>query len=301
MNLHLTGQKIFFWFMATRPKTLVASLVPVSVGVCLAVQQVGYENINILIACLCYVFAFLVQVSTNFYNDYSDHVKGADKNRKLGPLRLAQEGLIRGRSLRNASFYLLTLAFLIGLFIMESTDSNRILLFVGITSVVCALAYTGGPLPLAYNGLGDLFVIIFFGLVAVLTTHYVLVISSSNWTPIWHIPLGIGFLINNLLVVNNYRDWESDKEVGKNTLVVLLGRKFGLILYLLGIFISTIFCPLIDTSLQKTAFLAPIGLFLTYRLKKADSANDFKVVLASTSVIILVYGVITGWSILTKV
>jgi 1,4-dihydroxy-2-naphthoate octaprenyltransferase len=287
--------------MATRPKTLVASLVPVSIGVCLAVQQVGYENINILITCLCYVFAFLVQISTNFYNDYSDHIKGADKKRKLGPLRLAQEGLIRGKSLRNASFYLLTLAFLIGLFIMEFTDSNRMLLFVGITSVVCALAYTGGPLPFAYNGLGDLFVIIFFGLVAVLTTQYVLVISSSSWAPIWHIPLGIGFLINNLLVVNNYRDWESDKEVGKNTLVVLLGRKFGLILYLMGIVISTMLCPVIDSDLQRISFLAPIGLYLTYRLKKADSAKDFKVMLASTSAIILIYGIIVGWSILTKV
>ena len=287
--------------MATRPKTLVASLVPVSIGVCLAVQQVGYENINILITCLCYVFAFLVQISTNFYNDYSDHIKGADKNRKLGPLRLAQEGLIRGKSLRNASFYLLTLAFFIGLFIMEFTDSNRMLLFVGITSVVCALAYTGGPLPFAYNGLGDLFVIIFFGLVAVLTTQYVLVISSSSWAPIWHIPLGIGFLINNLLVVNNYRDWESDKEVGKNTLVVLLGRKFGLILYLMGIVISTMLCPVIDSDLQRISFLAPIGLYLTYRLKKADSAKDFKVMLASTSAIILIYGIIVGWSILTKV
>lgn len=287
--------------MATRPKTLVASLVPVSIGVCLAVQQVGYENINILITCLCYVFAFLVQISTNFYNDYSDHIKGADKNRKLGPLRLAQEGLIRGKSLRNASFYLLTLAFLIGLFIMEFTDSNRMLLFVGITSVVCALAYTGGPLPFAYNGLGDLFVIIFFGLVAVLTTQYVLVISSSSWAPIWHIPLGIGFLINNLLVVNNYRDRESDKEVGKNTLVVLLGRKFGLILYLMGIVISTMLCPVIDSDLQRISFLAPIGLYLTYRLKKADSAKDFKVMLASTSAIILIYGIIVGWSILTKV
>ena len=287
--------------MATRPKTLVASLVPVSIGVCLAVQQVGYENINILITCLCYVFAFLVQISTNFYNDYSDHIKVADKNRKLGPLRLAQEGLIRGKSLRNASFYLLTLAFLIGLFIMEFTDSNRMLLFVGITSVVCALAYTGGPLPFAYNGLGDLFVIIFFGLVAVLTTQYVLVISSSSWAPIWHIPLGIGFLINNLLVVNNYRDWESDKEVGKNTLVVLLGRKFGLILYLMGIVISTMLCPVIDSDLQRISFLAPIGLYLTYRLKKADSAKDFKVMLASTSAIILIYGIIVGWSILTKV
>jgi 1,4-dihydroxy-2-naphthoate octaprenyltransferase len=243
----------------------------------------------------------LVQISTNFYNDYSDHIKGADKNRKLGPLRLAQEGLIRGKSLRNASFYLLTLAFLIGLFIMEFTDSNRMLLFVGITSVVCALAYTGGPLPFAYNGLGDLFVIIFFGLVAVLTTQYVLVISSSSWAPIWHIPLGIGFLINNLLVVNNYRDRESDKEVGKNTLVVLLGRKFGLILYLMGIVISTMLCPVIDSDLQRISFLAPIGLYLTYRLKKADSAKDFKVMLASTSAIILIYGIIVGWSILTKV
>ena len=224
------------WFIATRPKTLVASIIPVSLGGCLAVKQVGVDVINILLLTLCFAFALFIQVATNFFNDYSDHLKGADNQRTLGPVRLAQEGLLDGKSLRNASYIILVLAFGMGLYMMENSGASRWLLFVGITSVLCALGYTGGPIPFAYNGLGDVFVILFFGFIAVCTTHYVLVVASGQvWLPNWTVPLGIGFLINNLLVVNNYRDRKTDRDVGKKTLVVLFGKKFGLLLYFFGI------------------------------------------------------------------
>ena len=289
------------WFIATRPKTLVASIIPVSLGGCLAVKQVGVDVINILLLILCFAFALLIQVATNFFNDYSDNLKGADDQRTLGPTRFSHQGLLNGKSLRNASFIILLLAFGIGLFIMEYSGATRWLLLVGTTSVLCALAYTGGPIPFAYNGLGDIFVILFFGFVAVCTTHYVMVVSAQQaWSPNWIVPLGIGFLINNLLVVNNYRDWKTDKDVGKKTLVVLLGRKFGLLLFFLGNVVPLVVCPIMDKQFIAVTVFIPVGLYLYYLLQVAKSKRDYSFPLAGTSMLIVSYGILVGWLLAFK-
>ena len=291
----MAGQMVL-WFIATRPKTLVASIIPVSLGGCLAVKQVGVDVINTLLLILCFAFALLIQVATNFFNDYSDNLKGADDQRTLGPTRFSQQGLLNGKSLRNASFIILLLAFGIGLFIMEYSGASRWLLLVGTTSVLCALAYTGGPMPFAYNGLGDIFVILFFGFVAVCTTHYVMVVSAQHvWSPNWTVPLGIGFLINNLLVVNNYRDWKTDKDVGKKTLVVLLGRKFGLLLFFLGNAVPLVICPIMDKQFTAVTIFIPVGLYLYYQLQVAKSKRDYSFLLAGTSMLIVAYGILVAW------
>lgn len=296
----MAGQMVL-WFIATRPKTLVASIIPVSLGGCLAVKQVGVDVINILLLILCFAFALLIQVATNFFNDYSDNLKGADDQRTLGPTRFSHQGLLNGKSLRNASFIILLLAFGIGLFIMEYSGATRWLLLVGTTSVLCALAYTGGPIPFAYNGLGDIFVILFFGFVAVCTTHYVMVVSAQQaWSPNWIVPLGIGFLINNLLVVNNYRDWKTDKDVGKKTLVVLLGRKFGLLLFFLGNVVPLVVCPIIDKQFIAVTVFIPVGLYLYYLLQVAKSKRDYSFLLAGTSMLIVSYGILVGWLLAFK-
>ena len=127
---------------------------------------------------------------------------------------------------------------------MEMVNANRLLLVIGFLSGVFAFAYTGGPYPLAYNALGDLFVIVFFGFVAVMITHYVTVLSGGvEWQPNWYVPLGVGFVINNLLVVNNYRDFDEDRKSGKKTLVVIFGKKAGLFLFLVGVLVSTLLTP----------------------------------------------------------
>ena len=282
-------KKAFLWLLVTRPKTLVASIIPVSIGACLSIDQIG--EFNLLVFFLCLVFALLIQIATNFYNDYYDYVKGADSIRKLGPTRLVQAGQINGRKLKNIALVLLFLAFCLGIWIMEYCGASRLLLLVGIGSVICAFAYTGGPFPLAYNGLGDLFVILFFGLVAVSSTHYVLV-SHANcvWEPNWIIPLGVGFMINNLLVVNNYRDFATDRKVGKKTLIVLLGQKFGLILYFTGFSISCFVLPLIEQRFSYLMILWPIGICLCIKLHKAKCKEQFSTLLATTSVTILAYG-----------
>jgi 1,4-dihydroxy-2-naphthoate octaprenyltransferase len=254
-----------------------------------------------LLLILCFAFALLIQVATNFFNDYSDNLKGADDQRTLGPTRFSHQGLLNGKSLRNASFIILLLAFGIGLFIMEYSGATRWLLLVGTTSVLCALAYTGGPIPFAYNGLGDIFVILFFGFVAVCTTHYVMVVSAQQaWSPNWIVPLGIGFLINNLLVVNNYRDWKTDRDVGKKTLVVLLGRKFGLLLFFLGNVVPLVVCPIMDKQFIAVTVFIPVGLYLYYLLQVAKSKRDYSFLLAGTSMLIVSYGILVGWLLAFK-
>ena len=282
--------------LASRPKTLVASIIPVSLGVCLAFEQVSSIPIELII--MCFLFSILVQIATNFANDYFDSLTGADDLRVLAPERFSDSELIKGTDLRNASYIILVFAFIIGVLIMEFSGASRFLLLIGISSVICALAYTGGPFPFAYNGLGDFFVVIFFGFVAVCTTHYVLVSSTSEiWNPNWIVPLGVGFVINNLLVVNNYRDRDTDKMVGKKTIVVLLGRKFGIFLYFAGYLISCVICPLVDNQLLLVATLFPLSLLLVYKLNKARLKKDFDFVLTATAISVILYGLTVGWVI----
>ncbi len=248
---------------------------------------------------MCLAFAMLVQIATNFANDYFDYLKGADEDRILGPKRFSSEGLIQGVHLRNVSFLLLLLAFALGLFIMESSGSSRFLLLVGISSVFCAIVYTGGPFPLAYNGLGDIFVILFFGFIAVGITHYVLVTDAGGqWKPDWLVPLGTGFMINNLLVVNNYRDRTTDSATRKNTSIVLLGKKFGLFLYFSGFLIPCVVCPLIDNRLKFVSILFPVGLYLVFRLAQAKSKRDYSFMLTTSAITVMCYGIMTCWSLL---
>ena len=293
------NKKIGLWLLAARPKTLVASIIPVSLGVCLACKQVS--SIPIELITMCFLFSILVQIATNFANDYFDSLTGADDLRVLAPERFSDSELIKGTHLRNASYVILVFAFIIGVLIMELSGASRFLLLTGICSVLCALAYTGGPFPFAYNGLGDLFVVIFFGFVSVCTTHYVLVSSTEEiWNPNWIVPLGVGFVINNLLVVNNYRDRETDKMVGKKTLVVLLGRKFGIILYFTGYLISCVICPLVDNQLLMVIALLPPSLLLVHKLNKARLKKDFNFILTATAISVVLYGLALGWAIATS-
>ena len=288
--------KLSIWLLAARPKTLVASIIPVSLGASLAFQQ--SEDLSFALLTMCFLFSMLVQVATNFANDYFDFLKGADEQRTLGPQRFSTHGVITGLDLRNASFILLFSAFILGVFMMENSGASRWLLLIGIASVLSAIAYTGGPYPFAYNGLGDVFVILFFGFVAVCTTHYILITEAGRlWEPNWVIPLGVGFIINNLLVLNNYRDRNTDKMVGKNTLIVIVGNKFGIFLYFLGFLTSFILCPLLDSRLTYATTLFPIGLYLVWKLNKASEKKHYDFLLTSTSLSVVAYGLVMVWAL----
>ena len=279
------------WIMATRPKTLVASLIPVFAGASLAFGSTG--KLPWLLLGLAVLFSLLIQIGTNFSNDYFDDLRGADRNRTLGPARSVSSGSISGKTMIRASLVVLFSAFVTGVVLMEVSGASRQLLWVGALSVIFALGYTGGPFPLAYVGLGDVFVVLFFGFVAVCGTHYVLVVGvGGQWEPNWIAASGIGLVINNLLVVNNTRDCVEDKLVGKRTLVVLCGRKFGLFLYAVGIVGSTLVCPWFDRTMTPLVWVFPLGFFAFVKLAKASTREEYGSSLSLTALAILAYGVL---------
>lgn len=290
-------QMVKSWILAARPKTLVASLAPILVGAALAYEKIGYYDY--LAIFLCFGFSVLIQISTNFANDYFDFIKGADTEERIGPDRMVSKGLISPQLMLVGTIICLLMAFSLGVILMEHVQANRILLGVGVVSVLSALAYTGGPFPLAYNGLGDCFVIFFFGLLAVCLTEYVLMCSAQFfWIPSWGIGLSVGLIINNLLVVNNYRDFEEDRSTGKNTLVVIFGRKFGLYLYAFGFFIASVGCSIAYENSRFTLLLIPLALFCMRKLSGAKEAKDYDNVLALSAVIVVLYALFTAFGIL---
>lgn len=222
------------WFGAIRVRTLPAAVAPVLVGSALAWSQNFFDG---LAAGLCLLFALLIQVGTNFANDYYDAINGADTSERVGPVRAVAAGLIEAKTMRRAMFSVLALAFILGLSLIYW--GGPWLLIIGVASVLCAIAYTGGPYPLGYNGLGDLFVFIFFGLVAVGASFYVQSGFVSREALAWSVPIGL--LAVNILVVNNYRDVDTDRIAGKRTLVVRWGRGFARGQFTLSLVIALLF------------------------------------------------------------
>lgn len=206
------------WILASRPKTLPAAIVPVMVGSALAARVGSFDATA---ATLCLGFALLVQIGTNFANDYFDFLRGADSPARVGPRRAVAAGLVSPAAMSAATMAVFSAAFFVGLGLIRYGGFG--LLPIGVACIACGLAYTGGPYPLAYNGLGDLFVFVFFGLVAVGVTYFVQ--AGVPGEDVWLTGSGVGLLSANLLVANNYRDRDGDAAVGKRTLVVILGER----------------------------------------------------------------------------
>jgi 1,4-dihydroxy-2-naphthoate octaprenyltransferase len=212
--------RLAVWAGAARPRTLPAAVAPVLAASALAWRD-GCFAAPAALAALA--FALLIQIGTNFANDYFDFIKGADTAERVGPRRAVAAGLVSPAVMKRAMTGVFIAAFLVGLTLLGY--GGWPLLVIGVASILCGIAYTGGPYPLGYNGLGDVFVFIFFGLVAVGATYYVQagVLTADAWI----IGAGIGALAANILVVNNYRDVETDVKAGKRTLVVRFGRGFA--------------------------------------------------------------------------
>ncbi len=219
------------WILASRPRTLPAAIVPVMVGSALAIYHEIFFPAYSIIALICSV---LIQIGTNFTNDLYDHLKGSDTKERKGPLRVLASGLITVKEMKWGIFLVFFTAFLLGLYLVYAV--GIMILWIGIFSIIAGLAYTAGPFPLAYNGLGDLFVFIFFGIVGTVGTYY---LHTQQFTSLaFLISLPVGALITNILIVNNYRDIEEDKIAGKNTLAVVLGREFSRYEYVFFILVS---------------------------------------------------------------
>ncbi|AUX09388.1 1,4-dihydroxy-2-naphthoate octaprenyltransferase [Halalkaliarchaeum desulfuricum] len=222
------------WLIAARPQTLPAALAPVVVGVGIALQD-GVFAAAPAVAAL--VGASLIQIGTNFANDYYDAVQGADTEKREGFTRVTAGGLIEPQSVKRAMWLTFAAAVVVGTYLVYVGGVP--ILVVGLVSIAAGIAYTGGPYPLGYHGLGDLFVFVFFGVIAVVGTYYVQAAALLPGAfPVWIPPgtvtvpavvasLPIAALSTNILVVNNVRDREEDAETGKRTLTVRFGYRFS--------------------------------------------------------------------------
>jgi 1,4-dihydroxy-2-naphthoate octaprenyltransferase len=207
--------------LAARPKTLPAAIVPVWVGCVLAWKLSGHFDLTL--AMLTLAGSLCIQIATNFFNDAIDAKKGADTERRLGPRRVTASGMLKPRTVMSIAVGFLILAVLCGHQLYQVRGWP--ILAIGIPSLFLAYGYTGGPLPLAYRGLGELFVILFFGFVAVAGTVF---IQTGGWPrESWWLGLQIGLQSAVLISINNFRDREEDATTGKRTLAVRFGPKFA--------------------------------------------------------------------------
>lgn len=268
------------WFEAARPKTLPASVSPVLLGCALAYYD-GYLTVSI--AVLCFLVAVFAQIASNFANDYFDYKKGADKEDRLGPERAVAQGWITPKAMLAGTFITLGLACLSGLVLVCLTDWR--LIFVGIAIALCVLAYSAGPFPLAYNGLGDICVLLFYGVIPVCFTYYVQTLSFSLLTLL--LSIAVGLLSVNILVVNNYRDYMQDKAAGKRTTIVWFGKRFGRVFYVVNNILAFILiCPLLIEAPWWILFAFGIvfGLmFMTSKELFTREGKELNVTLAHTA------------------
>jgi len=216
----LQMSKIKVWWLAIRPKTLWAAVVPVVVGSAIAVEDAMF---HLPAAVMALIGSVAIQVGTNLFNDYADFVRGSDRSDRKGPTRVTQAGLLSPKTVLVGTVVAFGVALTAGSYLIWRAGIP--ILALGVLSIVSGILYTAGPKPLGYIGLGDLFVLIFFGPVAVAGTHFVQSLSLS-WEAV-AVGLGPGLLSVALLAVNNLRDIDEDRLSGKRTLAVRFGARFA--------------------------------------------------------------------------
>ena len=283
------------WVIASRPKTMTAAIAPVLLGSALAYYEGAFDIITFFVILIA---ACLIQIGTNLTNDLFDYIKGADNNDRLGPKRAMQAGLILEHEMKRAIFIVFSLSICFGFYL--ALLGGWIIVGIGLLSILFAILYTGGPYPLAYNGLGDIFVFIFFGLIAVSGTYYL----YTDYFSINSFILGssAGCLATAILVVNNLRDVDNDKEYGKNTLAVYFGKKFTQFEYLLLMIIAYIIPIYISIDLGNKAsiyivyFTLPIciRLIIDVFYKKNSMLNE---TLEATAKLLLLYSLLLSFGI----
>jgi 1,4-dihydroxy-2-naphthoate octaprenyltransferase len=278
------------WLLAARPKTLPAAIVPVWVGSVLAHFLTGRWSPG-LTACAL-VSAMLIQVATNFFNDALDFQKGADTPQRLGPRRVTASGMVAADRVVKLGIICLMGACLVALPLIVSRGWP--ILAIGLPSLYFAFGYTGGPFPLAYRGLGELFVLIFFGLVAVAGTVFV---NTGQWFWPESVLAGtqVGMFSTALIAINNLRDIREDSASGKRTLAV----RFGPDMARLEIDLVCLLPPLLGLFLWKDARLAclsaatiPLGLFISKRIWTTPPSTAYNNLLALAGIQLLLFAVL---------
>ena len=278
------------WVLAARPATLPAAIVPVLVGAAGAVADgASFKPVVFALTLFC---SMLIQIGTNFANDYSDFVKGADNESRLGPLRVTASGLMTQDQVRRGIVVALGAAVVVGAYL--AWIGGWAIVAIGIFSVISGLAYTGGPYPLGYHGLGDVFVFIFFGVVAVTGTAF---LQAGEWSVfVLLLSIPIGLLVTNILVVNNLRDMPTDIVAGKRTLATRIGERATRYQY--ALFCVASYGVVIAMAATKGLWIllpllsAPLALVVTRRVMGGMSGRDLNPVLEKSGQLLLAFGVL---------
>ncbi len=268
------------WVLATRPKTLLVSVAPVLVGCSYAWQEGMFDA---LIALITLLTALMIQIGTNLCNDYFDHQKGADTLERVGPVRVTQAGLISPQHVKYAFIAVFGFAAVLG--VMLALRGGWPIVLIGIASLISGVIYTAGPYALAYVGLGEVFVLIFFGPVAVLGTYYLQTLHWAFEPAITGIALGL--LACAILVVNNIRDVQQDQKAGKRTLVVRFGKNFGQLEYL--------FCLLMPALIAfwLKAYFSSLLVLVAFLFMRKSSLEKL---LPQTATLLFVYALLFSFA-----
>ncbi len=304
--IHTNGFRA--WILATRPKTLSAAAVPVIIGISLALKTVGWTCFSVLPAILCLLFAWIMQIDSNLINDYFDYIHGSDdRNTRLGPKRACAEGWVTLSAMRIAIAVTSLAACAVGLPLVAFGGQEMVM--VGAICVVCAFLYTTF---FASKGLGDVLVVVFFGIVPVYFTWYVVMPIYWQYFNIYVLIAGVccGMVIDTLLIVNNYRDHDNDLASGKITLVVRIGTQAAEKLYQALPYLSEIilYCFLVlgeDTPWWKTCGFVVLGLIYIVpqemtakKMISLGKGRALNAVLGMTSRNLFIYGLVTAAQIL---
>ena len=285
--------------MAARPRTLPAAIAPVLVGTAAAVQWVGHlPRLGAFIAAL--VGSIFIQIGTNLANDYSDARRGADTADRLGPVRVTSAGLVTPQRVLRATWIAFAVAIACGIYL--ATVAGVVILIIGALSIAAGVLYTGGPRPYGYAGLGEAFVFLFFGLVAVNGSYFVQV-EHLDALPLG-LSIAIGFLATAILVVNNVRDLETDRRAGKMTLAVRMGRSNAVMLYRLLVLGAFVVLPIALVAGEASA-LPLIGLLaLPMAIKPMRAMSNrtdgpaLNGALAATGAVLAVYSLLVSAGLL---
>ncbi|MBW8015144.1 MAG: 1,4-dihydroxy-2-naphthoate polyprenyltransferase [Planctomycetes bacterium] len=293
-----TKSKLKIWFETCRPKTLTASVAPVLIGAAMAFND---GSIDPLVLALTFAAALLIQIGTNLANDYYDFKKGADTETRIGPTRATQAGLVTPSQMKFAFILTFALAAAAGLYLVYKGGIP--ILTIGLVSIICGVLYTAGPIPLAYYGLGDIFVLVFFGPVAVGGTYYLQTRTINPYVLI--AGLAPGLFSVAILTVNNFRDIETDKAANKKTLAVRFGPKFAIAEYITAV-IAACLIPaaiFILTWSNKWSLMSLHALLIAIlpikTILSKPTPETLNAMLAKTGFLLIFYSVLfsVGWVI----
>ncbi len=285
------------WFQAARPRTLPAAVAPVLVGTAVAATDDVF-SVPRFIACL--LGALFIQVGANLSNDYSDARRGADTEDRLGPVRVTAGGLVPPKAVLVATWISFALAVVCGVYLIAVAGWE--LLVLGVASIAAGVLYTGGPRPYGYAGLGEIFVFIFFGLVAVAGSAFAQLESWPAEAVILAVPVGL--LASAILVVNNVRDADTDRRAGKNTLAVKLGREKARTLYAVMVFGAFVIAPVpwilgeLGPWLLLCWLALPLAVPLVGFVRRHTDGPSLNQALAQTAMLQLVFCVLLAAGVL---